>query len=114
MADATKYLIIIQLKETTPARLATVVPSLQAELARMSDTAPELVLRSATADCFAFFIRSILRPGQIMSQLTAPGSKYSSSGMILDGRDSILTMEIGQSFHATDGFSRAMTWLQRH
>lgn len=114
MADMLKYLVIIQLSDTKPARLASLIPSLQAGLTRISETAPELALRSATADYFGYFIKTKLRPGQIASELKLPGAKYSSEGMILDGRDSILTIEVGQSFGATDGFSRAMTWLQRH
>jgi len=114
MADALKYLVIIQLHDTKTSRLASLVPSLQNGLARISEVAPELALRSTTADYFGYFIKTKLRPAQIEANLKSPGPKFSSEGMILDGRDSVLIIEIGQSFSARDGFSRALTWLQRH
>lgn len=114
MSDAIKYLVIIQLSDTKSARVASLVPALLAGLSRISETPAELALRSATADYFAYFIKTKMNVGRIEAALKSPGPKYSAEGMILDGRDLILTIEIGQSFSATDGFSRALTWLQRH
>jgi hypothetical protein len=114
MAEAAKYLVLIRLRENSRERLVALVPVLQDELAKMSEIGPELVIKSATADCFAYFILTKLEPHQIMSRLTAPNSKYSGTEVILDGRDSIFILELGKNWRSTDGFGRAATWLQRH
>lgn len=114
MTDALKYLVVVQLREATPARVSKVVPLLQTELARLSETTPELAFRSVMADFFGFFVKTKLGPAQIASAIKSPGPKISASKTILDGSDSVFTLEIGQKFSATDGFTRALTWLQRH
>jgi hypothetical protein len=114
MADATRYLVVIQLKEATKARVSKVVQLVKTELTRLSETAPELAFTSAMADCFGFFVKTNLGPAKITSAIKSPGPTISASTTILDGRDSIFALEIGQKFHTIDGFTRALTWLQRH
>jgi hypothetical protein len=80
----------------------------------MSETTPSLAFTAQTADIFGYLIKTKLRAPQIVSDIKSPGPKYTSSQTILDGKDTVCALELGPSFSATEGFGRAMTWLQRH
>jgi hypothetical protein len=90
--------------------LAAVVPPLQSQLASVSTVAPEQVWRSATADVFGYFIKSSMNAGQISAALDKPAKIPA----FLGGHDSLLVIEVGSEFNASQEFTRATTWLQRN
>ena len=118
MSDAPekRYLVIIQLKDASTRRLQKIVPAIQSALARISSAPTESSFRSLGADSFGYFIKTTLRPGQVAERIVAPGGRqtYQGDPPILDGGDGVFVLEIGAGWSATDEFSRARTWLQRH
>jgi hypothetical protein len=112
-----RFLVIVQLKDSNPRRLQKIVPLLQAALARIASAPVESAFRSLGADSFGYFFKTVLRPGQILERITAPGGRKPYEGgqpPILDGGDGVFVLELGTVWNATDEFSRARTWLQRH
>lgn len=125
MADKSgtrRYLVILSLKSTEPARLQTLVPTLKEVLSNVSTEPIEQVFRSVTADVFGFFIRSRLVAGQIVAAIESPGEdqwlrdhdRIPNIAPFLQSGDGLMVVEIGEDFKATVGFTRAQTWLQRH
>ena len=125
MADKSgtrRYLVILSLKSTEPARLQTLVPTLKEVLSNVSTEPIEQVFRSVKADVFGFFIRSRLVAGQIVAAIESPGKdqwlrdhdRIPDIAPFLQSGDGLMVVEIGEDFKATVGFTRAQTWLQRH
>ena len=120
--ETKRYLVILNLKSTEPARLQTLVPSLKAVLSNVSTEPIEQVFRSVTADVFGFFIRSRLVPRQIVAAIQSPGKalwqkdndRIPDIGPFLQSGDGLMVVEIGEDFQAEAGFTRAGTWLQHH
>lgn len=111
-----RYLVIVQLGQATVSHVSNLVPSLQAELGAMSKEPVELAFRSATADLFGFFVDTDLAPQQIRARIESPGgvSSLTSKMPILEGNDALLIIQLGAEADSTKGFTRALTWLQRH
>jgi hypothetical protein len=111
-----RYLVIIQLKDSTPRRLQKIIPALQVALARAASAPVESAFRSLGADSFGYFVKTTLRAAQIVEKIVAPGGHRAFQGEppILDGGDAVFALEIGKEWGGTDEFSRAKTWLQRH
>ncbi len=125
MADKSgtrRYLVILNLKSTEPARLQTLVPSLKDVLSNVSTEPIEQVFRSVRADVFGFFIRSRLVAGQIVAAIQSPGKKswqqdndrIPDIAPFLQSGDGLMVVEMGEDFRAEVGFTRAGTWLQHH
>jgi|HubBroStandDraft_1064217.scaffolds.fasta_scaffold304047_2 hypothetical protein len=110
-----RLLVIVQLKAPTMERIQKVVPLLQEALRKISREPVETAFRSAGSDTFGFFIKTNLRPRGILDRIQAPGhSIIPDQRPFLDGGDSVFALELGSDWSATEGFSRAYTWLQRH
>ena len=120
--ETRRYLVILSLKTTEPARLQALVPSLKEVLSSVSREPIEQVFRSVTADVFGFFIRSRLAAGQIVAAIESPGKAWwqKDNGRIPDVEpflqtgDALMVVEIGEDFVAGFGFTRAGNWLQHH
>lgn len=114
-SEKKKFLVILRLADASASRLVELVPALQRCLDKLSSGDMEQVFRSTTADVFGYFIQTKLNSGQILAAIESPGRSYSSEEEpFLSGADSVFVMDIGPDFQATRGFSRPMTWLQRH
>jgi hypothetical protein len=112
-----RYLVVIQLKNASPARLRNVIPELLKVLTKMSGGHPaEQVFRSATGDLFGYLVSSKLNAAQIHAGIESPGDRYMAKAedVILEGGDATLVVEVGKDFTAGHGFTRVGTWLQRH
>jgi len=112
-----RFLVVIQLKDTKPARLQWLVPSLQDVLTRISIAPYELAFRAITADLFGYVITSKRSAPQIAATIESPGSRSIFAEFIepfLAGDDHVLVVELGHEFSAGAGFTRLGTGLQRH
>ena len=112
-----RYLVVIRLKDASPARLRKVVPDLLRVLARLSDGHPaEQVFRAATGDLFGYIISSKLNAAQIHAGIESPGGSHRAKAedVVLEGGDAAFVLEVGNDFAAGHGFTRVGTWLQRH
>ncbi|SEG61170.1 hypothetical protein [Bosea lathyri] len=110
-----RFLVLVRVYDTTRDNLAKVVPPLQAQLAQLGQGSPEQVFRSLGGDTFGYFISSKLASGQILAALESPGKGgYAGTEPFLGGKDALFVMEIGSDFQASQGFTRAGTWLQRN
>ena len=115
LSDPVRYLVLVKLHDSSPAKLVKLVPRLQEQLSRLSKATPEQVFRSATADVFGYFISSTLKARQIVAAIESPGSSYLSDvEPILDGKDGLFVLELADDFTATTGFTRSGTWLQHN
>lgn len=108
--DGIRYLVLFKLGRSEAAYLAQVLPPLQAALQRLATGPVELAVRSTDAETFAYFVRSRLNPHQIRAALEAPRG----ADPFLDNSDALMILELGTAFDAGIGFTRALTWLQRH
>ena len=116
MADARQYAVIVQLgRNTSPQRLAEMIPRLRDQLSALSEGPPEQLLRSVTADLFGWLIRSKMTAPQIHAAIESPG-RYTGPKVdpFLDGSDGLIVLQVGPDFLAGKGFTRVGTWLQRH
>ena len=113
--EGTRYLVVLQLGNAQPERLAEVVQGTQSVLEQISTEPVELAFRSATADIFGYLLRTKFHAGQINGRLESP-SKYAFRGQqpFLDNKDAVLVVEVGEDFRAGVGFTRVGTWLQHH
>ena len=121
MSEAKRYLVLVQLGDTNPQRLKTVVPDLLTILNYVSTDKAEQLFRAVQADVFGYLIKSTLRPTRIVKEIESPGkdpmdskSKRPDIWPFLNNKDAIVVVEVGVDFSSTSGFSRAATWLQRH
>lgn len=115
MADvSSRYLIIVSVGTPTPDHLQKMVPALQRELSRISLSEPVQAFRSAPADYFGYLIESRMAPQQIRATLETPGRPGHEPNPFLGGSDGVFVLEIGPNVSAGEGFTRALTWLQRH
>lgn len=115
MGDEKRYLVVAKLGSSNPERLIELVPAFQKALSKLSSVTIEQAIRSATADVFGYFIKSRLKAAQIVAAIESPGTSYVKiEEPFLSREDALFVMEVGSDFHASSGFTRAATWLQRH
>lgn len=113
-SDTRRYLVLVQMGESSPQRLQMVVPRLQETLQRISTAGTEQLFRSITADYFGYLIRSKMNAHQIAAAIESPSPTIGRIvEPILDGKDRLSVHELGQD-HASRWTTRALTWLQRH
>jgi hypothetical protein len=105
-----RFLVVVRLGDTSPRHLSAVVPPLQTQLASVSAVAPEQVWRSVNADVFGYFIKSSMNAGQISAALDKPVKMPA----FLGGHDSVLVIEVGTDFSASQEFTMPITWLRRN
>lgn len=113
-----QFLIVIQLGNTEVSRLQSLVPRLQEHLARISTEPVEQAFRSVTADLFGYVIRSRMVAGQIAASIETPQKDDSlfapTVSPLLDGRDNLFVVELGEDTETRRGFNRLGAWLQHH
>jgi hypothetical protein len=101
-----RILAIVRLKgQSDMARIARDVPDIVELFKRLSDDEMEQVFRSNDGQLFGFFMKT----GKPIAVIRAEFEKLPATQ---DG-DTILVVSIGEKFEGV-GFSRALTWLQRH
>lgn len=117
LAEARYFAVILELSDTRPARLATLVPLLKAQLDKLSTEAPtEQIFRSVNADIFGYAIKSKLNAAQIRAAIESPKDwrrPGTSVEPFLFSGDHLLILEIGEDSLAGEGFTRFGTWLLR-
>lgn len=115
MTEARHVLVVFHLVDCSPERLRDVVPRIQGALTKLSEGPFEQAFRSSNADLVAYGIKTKLAAGQIQAALESPGGRFDGTHPPLEGRDELLVLEIGADYSAgRKGFSRFLTWLQRH
>ncbi len=119
MADEPRqYLVIVQLGSTEPDRLAEVVPWIKSTLERLSEAPLEIAFRAVSADIFGHLVRSKLAAKQIEAAILRPNTVSRVGGLELpgglDNKDHVFVLELGDDCAGSQGFSRALTWTQRH
>jgi len=117
--EGKQFLVILSILPANPTRLSTLVPALKSVLEQISIEPIEQLFRSATADCFGFLIRSRMNPAQIIAIIQSPQKhpwqkNFQPVEPFFAGQDHIAVIEIGSDNDATQGFSRALTWIRRH
>ena len=106
-----RMLVLLKLGDSTPQRLTKIVPTIMEVLQRSSLDRVEQAFRSTTADLLGYLILSRLAPHKIRGALESPPKP---EWPILNNKDSILVLEVGERFSGNAEFTRATTWLQHH
>lgn len=122
MADkvGNQFLVLLKISPCDYERLQVFTPALRELLARISTEPIELFFRSENYDVFGFFIRSKLRAGQILAAVESPQRESWEKGggkdfpPFLTGEDHVAVIQVGPDHSSRVGFSRALTWMQRH
>lgn len=114
MKSISNFLVLLKLGSFDTARLQELVPNLETQLSRISPNDRLLAIRSINADLFGYLIRTEKHPQQIRAELESPGSWLKGGKPFLTGKDDLLIISLGGEFTASDGFMRALTWLQRN
>jgi len=113
-----QFLIIVQLGNTEPARLQEVVPEVKLILEKLSSEPLEIAFRAISADIFGFLVRTTRAARQLEAALLRPSNFPRASGFEppsgLDNKDHVFVLELGPDCSSSQGFSRALTWIQRH
>jgi hypothetical protein len=117
--DTRQYLVILNLHTYDAQRLMNLVPRYKDALSALSVEPFEQVFRSVNGDIFGYLIRSRSKAHQIKANIESPGQSYLSAGNpttfpFLTGKDALLVLELADDKAASQHFSRALTWLQRH
>lgn len=102
-----RLLAIVSLEaSSTPARIAADIPGILGTLRLLSKTPPEIAFRSGDGHLFGCFILSNTPVDLAAAKLEA--------SLGLTNRDAIMMVALGDDAAARCGFTRALTWLQRH
>jgi hypothetical protein len=114
-----QFLVMLSISPATPDRLISLVPALKSFLGRISIEPIEQLFRSVGADHFGFLIRSRLVAGQILAAIESPQKQSWEPGFqpiepFLTSRDHVAVIELGRDVATSSGFSRALTWIERH
>ncbi len=100
-----KLIVVVQFeKSPSIERISEDLPVIIAALNRVSEGTPEMCFRSSDSALFAYLISSKAELGVIRGAVTATTAFRNA--------DALLIMELGQA-HTSEGFTRALTWLQR-
>lgn len=113
-----QFLVVVQLGNTSPERLQEVVPEVRLVLERLSSEPLEMAFRAVSADIFGFLVRATKVARQIEAALLRPSGIPRGGGFEppsgLDNKDHVFVLELGPDCASSQGFSRALTWMQRH
>jgi hypothetical protein len=116
--DGKQFLVLFRISPCTPARVGVIFPRLKEIMEKVSLAPVEQLFRSIGADTFGYLIRSKLKAGHILSIIETPQKDFIGIGKFehppLTRDDNVAVFELGPDFHCGIGFTRAMTWLQRH
>jgi hypothetical protein len=112
--DLRRYLIILQLGQTSPERLQQLAPRLQKVLSKYSSQPVEPAFRCITADTFGYLIRSSADARIICSGIKSPdpGSPGGVQRFLKDS-DQLLIVEIGEDSVVGNGFGAVEAWLKQ-
>lgn len=119
MAEVRRFLIVMDLENSTASRLQETVPRFLKLLEEISVEAPvQQAFHSTARDIFGYVIRSKMNAAQIHASIETPQRKsHFVSGFVepfLFHNDNVLVLEIGDDFYFSGGMSRLGAWLQHH
>ncbi len=112
MDSISNYLVVLKLGTYDIERLRETVPSLEAQLSKISTKKPQLALRSTNADLCAYLIRTAKQSKQIRAEIESPGNWMKGGKPFLSGDDEMIIISLGDDFTASHGFTQVQTWLQ--
>ena len=114
------YLIIIKLSNPSQTRILTIGSQIRDVLDYVSRGQYELAFMSSSCDLQGYFVRSTLPARRIRAEIESPGKTAETRSRapviepFLENGDGVFVTELGLDFDGGAGFSRPVTWLQRH
>jgi hypothetical protein len=118
--EGTQFLVVLDVTPCHQERIAVMVPQLRKLLDNISIAPVEPFFRSQSLDLFGFFIRSKLNANQILSAVESPQrsdfwhKNHEEFEPFLTSDDHVAIVQVGPECATRSGFTRALTWVQRH
>jgi hypothetical protein len=116
--EGRQYIVVVSFYDYSNDRLADAGRRLIEALESVSTEKIEMAFRSVAYDIIAYFVRSRISAHQIRAAIESPHRgrtpQMGAKEGFLTNEDQLLVIELGDDKDATQGLSRALTWLQRH
>ena len=102
-----RYCAVVQLdRSSTLQRISAIAPAIVKMIERWSKGEMEQLSRSNDGQTFGYLFRSTKPLGMMQAEFAATAATHN--------KDAIIIFAAGKDVVASEGFTRAGTWLQRH